>query len=328
FTRTAGESDCRVDGDVVALRRAGTRAVPLFLDADHRRDDLRQLRPKRCAVLCSRRTRAAAACDHGVEQLSYELVRQHKLLTHHLGDEGAARLRSLDLADVIRRQAVRRWRDEALEDAWRADDRGELRVPQWNADHLDTDQRGVRILARWRGDAPGQLLLRAHLRRARHVDVDVLRVAGVLEHGVRVRSAARLDVADIARIADVRDVEDADAAQTVMAHRLGHALRPAVQPSAQALTGYEQQVAVDRHVALRRGADVADLEPRVCRIGDVPDLEPVVVALDHVIAREGEVRVRHADEVVRRRRGCDLAQVPDRLLRIEEPRTQPHPGIR
>jgi hypothetical protein len=83
------------------------------------------------------------------------------------------------------------------------------------------------------------------------------RVARVLEHRVRVRAAAGLHVADVARVADVADVEDADAAEPVRAHRLAAPPPCRSRAGPHPLARDEEEVAVDRHVALRRGADVA-----------------------------------------------------------------------
>ncbi len=90
-------------------------------------------------------------------------------------------------------------------------------------------------------------------------------------------------------LADVRDVEDADAAHPLLADRLGHALNAAVDAARLALARHEQQVLVDRHVVLRRRADVRQHERRLGGVRDVEDLEAVVVALDRVLAGEREV---------------------------------------
>ena len=55
-------------------------------------------------------------------------------------------------------------------------------------------------------------------------------------------------------ILQVGDVEDAHAAEPLHAHRRGHALRATVDAAARLLDRHEQQVAVDRHVALAAGA--------------------------------------------------------------------------
>src|SRR5512143_70197 len=105
------------------------------------------------------------------------------------------------------------------------------------------------------------------------------------------RAAAGLNVGDVPRMRDVRDVENAYAANPLLAHGVLHALTAAVDASRVSLGRHEQQVLVDRDVALRGGAIVADLESRLARIRDIPDLIAVVVALNDVRAREGEVRV-------------------------------------
>ena len=64
-----------------------------------------------------------------------------------------------------------------------------------------------------------------------------------------------------------------------------------------AFARHEQQVPVDRHVALRRRAEIRQRQRRLRRVRDVEDLEAVVVALDGVLAGEREIGVGHAEEL-------------------------------
>src|SRR6202521_3456268 len=96
------------------------------------------------------------------------------------------------------------------------------------------------------------------------------------------RAAAGLNVADVLRIADVADVEDADTAQAIVAYGILDALRAAVEPSAVSLTGDEEKVFVNRHIALRCGAEVRRLQSGCARVRDVPHLITIVVALNRV----------------------------------------------
>ena len=64
------------------------------------------------------------------------------------------------------------------------------------------------------------------------------------------RPTAGLDVGDVLGVADIRDVEDSDAPEAVVADGLVHAFAAAVQPSAESLTGDEEQIAGHGHVAL------------------------------------------------------------------------------
>ena len=186
----------------------------------------------------------------------------------------------------------------------------------WNLDHFDAEQRGVRIL---RGrDASRQLLVRAHRRRSRDVDVDVLGVARIHEHGVGVRAAAGLHVGDVARMRDVGDVIDADAAQPVLADRLVHPLGAAVEPRAQILARDEEEVLVGGDVALRRGAVEARVDLRRGGVRDVPHLIAAEAALYDVVAREREIRVDPADELLGGPGLREHAQVPDRLARVPQ----------
>ena len=107
----------------------------------------------------------------------------------------------------------------------------------------------------------------------------------------------------------------------------GHALLTAVEPASPALAGHEEQVVVDRDVALRGGADVGDDRLRSARIGDVPHLDAVIVALDGVVAGEGEVGVGGADELLGGWGGRQHAQVPDGLARVEHSGFEPDAGV-
>ena len=80
----------------------------------------------------------------------------------------------------------------------------------------------------------------------------------------------------------------------LLAHAVLDALRAAVQPAAGVLRRHEEQVSVDRHVALLGEADVMIGEHGLERVGDVPDLEAAEVALVDVVAAEREVGVRVA----------------------------------
>ena len=54
---------------------------------------------------------------------------------------------------------------------------------------------------------------------------------------------------------DIGHVEDANAAESLGAHGVGHALRSAVQPAARLLDGHEHQVPVDGEIALTTRAN-------------------------------------------------------------------------
>src|SRR5687768_15051789 len=122
----------------------------------------------------------------------------------------------------------------------------------------------------------------------------------MLEHGVRVRAAAGLHVRHVSWIVEVADVEDTQAAQAVLAHRILNTAAAAIEAAAEALTGNEEQIPIDRDVALGSGAEERLPQGRRRGIRDVPEHEAVVVALNRVIAEEREVRVRAARELIGR----------------------------
>jgi len=127
---------------------------------------------------------------------------------------------------------------------------------------------------------------------------------------VSVRAAARLHVADVLRISDVADVEDAKSAQALLADGVLDALRAAVETSAISFAGDEEQVLVNRDIALRRGAEIPDLERRRSGIRDVPNLITVVIALNRVVSDEREVGVGDVLEFFGWLRRRDQPQVP------------------
>ena len=136
-----------------------------------------------------------------------------------------------------------------------ADDARRGRSSQRHLDHVDAVQRCVGVFLRILAGAARQLVARAHDAGARVVDVDVRGVLGVDDQRVRMRAAARLHRRNLPRLADVADVEDAHAAEPLLADRLGHAARAAVDAPARLLHRHEQQIAVNGQVALAAGAD-------------------------------------------------------------------------
>ena len=295
--------------------------------ARHLGDHLVEIVTQRGAVGRRRRTLASARIDDAVQPRVDELAGEDLRLPPELDYECTARAGRLDLLQVGRRQPVHGRRDQIMEDPRRAHDLGGLWIVKRNPDHLDPEQGGVGVLAGHAAGAAGQFFGGAHRSRAGDVDVDVVVVARMLEHGVGVRTPAGLHVGHVLRVGDIRDVEDADAAQTVVAHSLLHALVTAVEPSAESLAGHEQQVVVHRDIALRGRASVRDHRRRIRRIGDVPDLDAVVVALNGVVAREGEVGVGFPHEGLLGWRGGHQTQVPDRLAGVEEAGREADPGV-
>src|SRR5688572_31371016 len=138
-----------------------------------------------------------------------------------------------------------------------------------------------------------------------------------------VRSATCLDVRYISRSADVRDVEDANSTQAFVADCPSYTLRPAVETSAETFARHEQQVLVDRHVALRCGAEVRIREHWPAWIGDIPDLVAVVVALYCVRACERKIAVRCANKSFRWPGSREQAEVPRGCACVVESALEP-----
>ena len=248
--RAARQAERRVQRDVVALGGPGTRAVSAVLVADRRREHLREILAQRGAVGARGRAAAAPGSDDAVEHARHEPVAHDAHAAPDIDDERAPLPGLLDRGDVVGRQTVARRGHEIVEDSGRADDRRLLGMGEGHPDHLDPEERRVRVLVRRTAGAALQLVFGADGRGAGDVDVHVLVVIRMLQQGVRVRPPAGLHVGDVLGVPDVADVEDPDPAQAVMAHRLLHALGAAVEPAAESLARDEEQVLVHRDVAL------------------------------------------------------------------------------
>src|SRR5438105_6658858 len=301
----ARETNRGIHGDVVALRWSA-----VFLGPDHLRDHFRKCRTQRRAISRRRRAGRSALLDETVEKRIDDEIRYNHLLSEDVGDERASSACGRHLGDMGRRGTVPGWLGEIVEDAWRAYDRRLLRMRERNLDDFDAEARRVGILLGSIIHATGQFGRRAYPGRTGHVHINVLGILGIDEDRVRVRAAARLNVRDVLRVRDVGDVEDANAANALLADRFLHALAAAVDAARLSLRRDEEQVPVDRDIALRCGAIVPDRQRRVLRIGDVPDLITVVVALDRVLAEEGKIRVRAALELALRRRRREQTEGP------------------
>ena len=83
----------------------------------------------------------------------------------------------------------------------------------------------------------------------------------------------------------------------------GHALRAAIDAAARLLDRHEQQVAVDRDVALAARADDRREQPRALRALNVVGVEAVEVAHEQVRAAEREIGVGEVESAGARRRG-------------------------
>src|SRR2546422_8032960 len=103
--------------------------------------------------------------------------------------------------------------------------------------------------------------------------------------------------------------------------------RAAVDAPAQTLARDEEEILIDRHVALRRRTKECGLEDGPARVRDVPDLVAVVVALDGVMTGEREVGVGDTGELLGGRGLRQHAQVPRRFAGVHQSRPKPDPWI-
>ena len=174
--------------------------------------------------------------------------------------------------------------------------------------------------------AAGQFFGLANAAGAGDIDVDVVLILGIDHQRVGVRSAAALHGGDLFGIREVADIENADAAETVGAGRAAgasararrgapgapaapaaageaagditggqrDALGAAIDASVHGFGRHEEQMAVDRDVALSAGADQRSAQLDLRRVIDVVEIDAVVVADEEMIAAEGEVGIRGA----------------------------------
>ena len=178
------------------------------------------------------------------------------------------------------------------EDARAIDDLRVLRRRERHLDHVDAEERGVRILLGLEARAARELLAGAHGAGARAVDVDVRLVVRIGDQRVRVRAAAGLHRRDLLRLLEVGDVEDADAAEALGAHR--RLRRPAMPQSMRprvCSTDMNSRLPWTETSPWPPGQTIEASSLRPARVLDVVGVEPVEVAEEHVRAAEREVGV-------------------------------------
>jgi len=166
-----------------------------------------------------------------------------------------------------------RRRDQRLEDPGPAHDARLLGMRERHADDVDPEARGCRILLRQRRRAPRELFGGTDRRLTGDKDVDDARVFGIGDHGVRMRSAARLHVGHDAGVRGIADVDDAYAAEALRADGLLHALRAAIDAAILRFPGEEQQILVHGDVVLLLRAALRVDQAWVERIRDIPHRE-------------------------------------------------------
>src|SRR5712691_7785355 len=168
FTRPAGQADRRVDGDVVTLRRSGTRASTGRWLTYHLGDDSGKSSAQRRAVRTSGRASSTTRLDDAVQLRVDELRRQHSFTPENERRVAAFRASGssggLRFSYVLGRFTVSRGRDQIIEDARRADDRRLLGMGERNLDDCNAEERRVWILVGRQPDARGELGRRAHAR--------------------------------------------------------------------------------------------------------------------------------------------------------------------
>ena len=133
-----------------------------------------------------------------------------------------------------------------------------------------------------------------------------------------VRSAAGLDGRDLLRGPDVADVEDPHAAEALGVHSAVGTRCTAVDPAVVLLDRHEQQIAVNRHIALPARADDRGQQLGLPSPADVIDVEAVEVTDEQLAVRDGHVAVGQRQRAVTRRVGAVCGGLFTRRRRSED----------
>src|SRR5439155_853944 len=120
------------------------------------------------------------------------------------------------------------------EDARAVDDFRVLRRRERHLDHVDAEERRVRIFTGLESRTAGELFRRSDQAGPRAVHIEIARILRIGHERMRVRSAARLNRRDLARLAEIADIENADAAEPFGADLVLNALRAAVDAASPA----------------------------------------------------------------------------------------------
>ena len=182
-----------------------------------------------------------------------------------------------------------RRRQHAGEDSGARHHLGLGRVPERNLDHVEAEERVGLVRRIVTVPAPHHLGVGAGGLVSRDIDVGDVLVGRTRDQRVGVGSFAGLDVLDQPGMRGIGDVVDPHA-RHVIRRILDSAFR-AIVAIAGPFGGDEEQVAVDRRIALRRDAgNHGDLGGRR-GIAHIPDREAGEVALVDVLAVERKIGV-------------------------------------
>jgi hypothetical protein len=105
------------------------------------------------------------------------------------------------------------------------------------------------------------------------------------------RSAARLHRCNLPRFPDIADIEYANSAKALGVDRSLNALSAAVQAAARLFHRHEEQISVNRYVALAAGAHDRAEKPRLLWILYVVRVESVEISHDEIVSAECQIRV-------------------------------------
>src|SRR6185503_19940643 len=112
-------------------------------------------------------------------------------------------------------ESVQRAGSRIHKQPWTRNDLRFLRRCQRYFDHLNPEQRRIRILVGLLTRAPGQLFGLADKRRPGHVDVNVVLVIRIHDERVRVRATTSLHSGHLLWIFDIADIKNSHAAETI-----------------------------------------------------------------------------------------------------------------
>ncbi len=108
---------------------------------------------------------------------------------------------------------------------------------------------------------------------------------------MRVRPAAGLHGSELLRIAEIADVEYANASKSFRTDRRRNTLRTTVNASASLLDRHEEQIPMDRYIALSAGTHNGCDHSSIGRIFNRISREPAEIPHKQIVAAECDIRI-------------------------------------
>ena len=108
-----------------------------------------------------------------------------------------------------------------------------------NLDHLDAEQRRIRIFKGRIAGTLGQFFVITHATGTRDVDIDITVCVGIRYDSVGMGAAAGLHRAHLYRVSEVADIKNTDALHALLANRVRNPLETTIQSPTGFLHGHD-----------------------------------------------------------------------------------------